>query len=79
MKIIKEYLSWIIPIIIVGIAFAGLLWEDKLQIPSFDHTIFAFGILVALGLILNSWMSNHEINMLASKINDHARELERKK
>ncbi|HWQ45537.1 MAG TPA: hypothetical protein VN376_01650 [Longilinea sp.] len=79
MKIIKEFLNWITPIIIVGIAFVGLLWEDNLSIPSFDHTIFAFGILVALGLILNSWLSNHEVNTIVSAMNEHTRELEKKK
>lgn len=78
MKIVKEFLSWITLIIIVGIAFGTLLWEDNLSIPSFEHTILAFGILVALGLILSSWSSNYEINAIISTMNEHSRELEKK-
>jgi hypothetical protein len=78
MKIIKEFLSWITLLIIVGIGFGALLWEDNLPVPSFEHTILAFGILVALGFVLSSWSSNHEINAIISSMNDHSRELKKK-
>lgn len=51
--------SWVPLYILVGICIAGLVWEEKLQMNSSDHTLLAAGILLFVYLGINRWISRN--------------------
>ena len=76
MKFIHGLSRWGVLYILVILMVAALFWENSLTILPIDHTLLLIGILIFFSILLNSWITHHETNLLVSHM--YMKQLEKK-
>jgi hypothetical protein len=61
-------MHWIALLVINGGLVVGLFWLEGLKIRPVEHTLLSIALIVVFWLLLNEWITNHEIGLLVDKL-----------
>ncbi len=76
MKIIRWLTGWGSLYLLAGIFLAALFWVQNLNIKPGDNELLSIGLLIGFGFVLNSWIDQHESDLIDSKKEEFRVDLE---